>query len=584
MEALAGRRVRSGKEYDALFPLPNGKDDTIKKSADVNDTVNFIQKIVPLTLGDTRKIAALKKGRTLEETCRNYWQFVYRHIPYKRDKDGVEQVRRPARTWWDRNHADEEGKVGVDCDCYTVFLSSMLTNAGIPHKYRITKYPKRPPEVPAWQHIYIVVPRNGKPTSALKSRNDYIVMDCVKNAYDDEQPYLEAKDYDMRLDYLNGIDGEEEYQVPKETDAQDLAAIYDEEDLGKLGQWLKKAEKNIGNEAGKVFRTFNKIADPATILLRNGVLLSMKENLFNVAKRLRYAYLSDAQAVQLGINTEALKALRKVKDKLETIYWQAGGKKQNLQKAVLSGKGNRDKKVQLAGLFGVEDEYADQDEYNIIHSSTNGLEGLGVLPAAAIAAATSAMAAISKVLGQVKGLFKSGSADEKSMSSETPDADTSSTDNSADTTDTSTTTTDTNAATTTSATARTAVPAQYRKRSVPTAPVSQSQSDIGAQEDTGDAQDAGNSDTQKNNNDNAPKGPMAWAKANPLPATLIVAGALTGGYLLIKNLHHGNTTTNPYQYQPRAMPLNGTKERRARKKKKKAISKSTRKIKAIRIN
>jgi len=585
MEALAGRRVRSGKEYDALFPLPNGKDDTIKKSADVNDTVNFIRKIVPLTLDDTKKIAALKKGRTPEETCRNYWQFVYRHIPYKRDKDGVEQVRRPARTWWDRNHADEEGKVGVDCDCYTVFLSSMLTNAGIPHKYRITKYPKRPPEIPAWQHIYIVVPRDGKPNRALKARSDYIVMDCVKNAYDDEQPYLEAKDYNMRLDYLNGIDGEEEYQVPKETDVQDLAAIYDEEDLGKLGQWLKKAEKNIGNEAGKAFRTFNKIADPATILLRNGVLLSMKENFFNVAKRLRYAYLTDAQAVQLGINTEALKVLRKVKDKLETIYWQAGGKKQNLQKAVLTGKGNKDKKVQLAGLFGVEDEYADQDEYNIIHSTTNGLEGLGVLPAAAIAAATSAMAAISKVLGQVKGLFKSGSSDEKSMSSETPDAsDDSSTDSSADTTDTSTTTTtDTNAATTTSVAARTAVPAQYRKRSVPTAPVSQSQSDTSAQEDTGDAQDAGNSDGQKTQDTTTSKGPMAWAKANPLPATLIVAGALTGGYLLIKNLHHGNTTTNPYQYQPRAMPLNGTKERRARKKKKKAV-KTTRKIKAIRIN
>jgi len=583
MEAAAGRRVRSGKEYDALFPLPNGKDDTIKKSADVNDTVNFIKKIVPLTQEDTRKIAELKKGRTLEETCRNYWQFVYRHIPYKRDKDGVEQVRRPARTWWDRNHADEEGKVGVDCDCYTVFLSSMLTNAGIPHKYRITKYPKRPPEVPTWQHIYIVVPRDGKLNRMLRNRNDYIVMDCVKNAYDDEQPYLEAKDYDMRLDYLNGIDGEEEYQVPTQTDARDLAAIYDEEELGKLGQWLKKAVKNVGNEAGKAFRAFNRFADPATILLRNGVLLSVKENLFNVAKRIRYAYLSDEQALKMGMNLEALNALRKVKDKIETIYWQAGGKKENFKKAVLNGKGNRDRKVQLAGLFGTDDEYADQDEYNIIHSSTNGLEGLGVLPAAAIAAASTAMATISKVLSQVKGIFKSGSSDDKSMSSDTPEAD-SSGDSSADTTDTSdTTTTDTNAATTTSATARTAVPAQSRKRVTSAAPVSQNQSDTSSQDDSGDAQDAGNSDSQKKQDTTTAKGPMAWAKANPLPATLIAAGALTGGYLLIKNMHHGTSNVNPYQYQPRPAPLNGTKERRTRKKKKKAVKKPTAKIKAIRI-
>src|SRR5688572_2512496 len=120
MESRAKRKVRSGKEYDSMFPRPNGKNILIKKEANVRDTVTFIQEAVPKTTQDTARIAPLLKGKTLKETCRNVWEFVYDHIPYKRDRPGIEEVRRPARAWHDRNHPDENGEVGVDCDCYTV--------------------------------------------------------------------------------------------------------------------------------------------------------------------------------------------------------------------------------------------------------------------------------------------------------------------------------------------------------------------------------------------------------------------------------------------------------------------------------
>ena len=57
MESDTRRRIRSGKEFDHLFPKPTGKDYRIKGSADVEDTLKLIRKTVPETLWQTEKIA-----------------------------------------------------------------------------------------------------------------------------------------------------------------------------------------------------------------------------------------------------------------------------------------------------------------------------------------------------------------------------------------------------------------------------------------------------------------------------------------------------------------------------------------------
>jgi hypothetical protein len=447
MESRELRRIKSGKEFDHLFPPPSEQDKTIKSSAGVEDTMALIQKTVPLTLWHTEKIAKVLKGRTLEETCRNIWHFVYNHVQYKRDEDGVEQVRSPRRTWWER-------KSGVDCDCYTEFISSILFNLNIPHLARITKYRKKFPQVPRWQHVYPIVPKTGRWHKDMSDRNDYIVIDCVKDNYDDEQPYLERKDYNMRLDYLDGLEGDDaqdenvDFVEPDSVDLADLASIYDDEEMGnifkKIGSAAKKVASNVktatkvvakqvqqtakkvGDKVGEGVRFINRYANPATILLRNGFLLSMKINMMNVGGKLRYAYLTDAQAQAKGINLNELKKLRAIKDRAETVYWQAGGKKENLKKAILGGKGNKDKKVPLNGfedeMNGLGNVYADYDEYRIIHGGDD-MEGLGELASGtAIAAATSAVAAIAGALKQVKGLFVKGGGEEQSFQSETENA------------------------------------------------------------------------------------------------------------------------------------------------------------------
>lgn len=496
MIAANGRRVRSGKEFEDLFPPATGNDLTIKKSADVSDTVKFIQDKVPEIAWQTEKFARYIKGKTLEESCSNIWHWVYDHIPYAKDEKGIEQIRSPRRTFHDRNKRNKDGSIGVDCDCYTVFISSILFNLNIPHFYRITKYYNDRGETPRWQHIYVVVPKSGSLKSNVTAREDYITLDVVKDDYDEEQPYLEHKDFKakMRLDFLDGLDGAE-FEVPNSADVRDLASMYDEDDLGKIGQWVKKTVKKVSDKAGDVVRTVNKVANPATILLRNGFLAGMKLNLFNVAGRLRYAYLSDDKAQQMGMNLAALAKVRTIKEKAETIFWQAGGDKNNLKKAILEGKGNKDKKVALSGFNGFL--------YNTTEDEKRILSGLGQLgdpaTATAITAATATITALAAALKQVKDLFPQKSPEAKSFESEKEDP------------EITTSVMPINSAA--------MMPGFSQESTSSTLPSTQSQRDVPGtnttEEQQGFFQKAG-----------------SWIKENPFPIILIAGGIGTGIYLL----------------------------------------------------
>ena len=126
------RPIESGAAYQALFPMPDRKDNIVLEDGEVTDTVTLMAEVVRKYLDDTAHLAPLLRKKNLEDTCRAVWDFIYRHIQYKLDKRGVEQLRRPARTWLDR-------KTGVDCDCMSIFASSVLANLNIPHSFRVTR-------------------------------------------------------------------------------------------------------------------------------------------------------------------------------------------------------------------------------------------------------------------------------------------------------------------------------------------------------------------------------------------------------------------------------------------------------------
>lgn len=222
MEALRHRRIRPGREYDKLFPV-SVKQDTVVKGkgkAKLHHTINLIKSLVEETKNDTKVIAPIMKGKDLEETCRKIWNFVYQHIQYKKDEAGIEQVRRPSRTWADRYQ-------GVDCDCYTVFISSILTNLKIPHKVRITKYGGKS----HFQHIYPIVPKDGNTKQELKSSSPgYFTIDCVADYPNYEVPFSEFRDFTMGDNLLSGEINGIRFGEVSGVDSADLLS----DDLGVL--------------------------------------------------------------------------------------------------------------------------------------------------------------------------------------------------------------------------------------------------------------------------------------------------------------------------------------------------------------
>lgn len=192
--AYGRRDIKDGSKYDRLFPKTPGQYTIVNADGNLKDTVNKMKHIIKVYHKDTQKIAAELRDKNLDKTCKNIFDFCYNHIQYKLDKDGVEELRRPARAWQDRES-------GIDCDCFSIFISSILTCLGIDHKIRITKYDGD------WQHVYVVVPKK-----SLNGESKEIIIDPVLDTYDYQKPFADKMDYTMStsslglpIAFLNGM-------------------------------------------------------------------------------------------------------------------------------------------------------------------------------------------------------------------------------------------------------------------------------------------------------------------------------------------------------------------------------------------
>lgn len=409
----AGKRtIKDGRQFDYLFPKVKGQFKTVKHDAHLSDTIDLMQKVINETLGDTLALSALLEGDTIKQTCKNIWNFSFHHLQYTRDEAGKEQVRRPARSWRDRVQ-------GVDCDCMTVFIASILLNLEIPYTIRLTKE-----KSPEFEHVYPVV----------KTQNETIILDAVLHSFNTEAPYREKKDIDMKLEFLDGIGSYEDQDLVESffddypSDAEQL--IVDEDLEGLMGKAEREARRDKRNARRQVplkdrikqgakntLNVVNKV-NPATVLLRTGILAAMKLNVGKIARQLRFAYWDRTTAIRNNVEPQRFDALVKIKDKLENIFFGAGGKKENLKKAILSGKGNSDRKVQLNGLGSLITYPEDYDSLREIlgdelfydEADSRNLNGLGfVATGTALASASGVIGAIVALLKKIGGIFKKGS-------------------------------------------------------------------------------------------------------------------------------------------------------------------------------
>ena len=243
------RVIKDGSRYNSYFPPPDERDRVIINDGEVTDTVELMEKVVWKYLDDTKRIAPLLRRPSTLETCKAIWEFIYGYVQYKLDKRGLEQLRRPARSWAER-------ATGVDCDCMSIFASSILTNLKIPHKFRITKYSQD-----SWQHVYVIVPTTGA--------NNYCVIDAVVSEFNYEKKYTDKMDYDMNLKGINvavlsGVSGNDHYDAVMATSLSGigLGATTNQSDLDKLYQNLVATRNAVAQNPGLV----STVDDPQALI------------------------------------------------------------------------------------------------------------------------------------------------------------------------------------------------------------------------------------------------------------------------------------------------------------------------------
>lgn len=240
------RASRDGKEFEGIIPAPSWSEIIIKRNGSVIDTVHAMRRIIKQYAWQTAKLAPLLKGKNLDETCRNIWNFLYTHIKYKEDDEGKEQLRTPARSWAQRLTR------GIDCDDFDLFAGTILYNLHIPNYIRIARYSGKN----YFQHVYPVVP---------KTDQQYITIDAVLDQYDTEKQPVETKDFlVMNTTNLNGIDismlGGIEDETHNEISGILSGADFKElDELQGLGQ-VPTAEAELGAIRRHLQRTRNIIA------------------------------------------------------------------------------------------------------------------------------------------------------------------------------------------------------------------------------------------------------------------------------------------------------------------------------------
>jgi hypothetical protein len=418
MEDKSIKQLRDGSRYNAFIPKARLRDITVVKKADLRDTLRFIPQVVKTYKWQTIAMANQLRGRDVQETCRNIWEFFYWHVAYKKDESGKEQIRTFSRLWHDKL---------ADCDCFTTSILSMLDVLNIKALMRITKY-----EPGRYQHIYPVV---------ILPNGNHIIMDCVTRQFNYEEPYYQKEDYNMELQLLDGIDplkSPDAYlfgelgKRGKRSGGGSGASAVKRPLFKKSGQGGKRPIFNKGNKqerkenrkqkiqnfkqrAGKVINKVNK-ANPATLLLRTGILAALKLNVMKVASKLRWSYLTPDKIAAKGGDANVHNRLLTVRTKLENILFAAGGNKENMRKAILTGNGNKNGDLAgylidnpyapLSSLLGTmfrEEAIEGVDEFAEINgiSGIDDINGLG-----SAAATTAALTAASGVIGSIAILLK----------------------------------------------------------------------------------------------------------------------------------------------------------------------------------
>jgi len=197
----AGKRaIQPGNEFAQFYTKPAFNDKAEIKKGTVNDTCIKIGELTRRWAHQTEKISKVLQINTTDrkQTAYRLWNYYHTYFQYSPDRAGVEELRSPRRSYWDRT-------TGVDCDCFSTSLSCNFYNINATDA--ALKIIRRKGE-PDFSHIYMVWPRL-KGTVNWDDKTTYYTIDPVVHTFNLEvDDIVEYKIYPMinSNPSLNGID------------------------------------------------------------------------------------------------------------------------------------------------------------------------------------------------------------------------------------------------------------------------------------------------------------------------------------------------------------------------------------------
>lgn len=450
------RQIKDGSKYDALFPKPENKTTLLQRNGEVEDTVKKMQQIVVDYSWQVRELCKKLKAPTVRQSVKNVFDFVYNYIKYQVE-DG-EKLRTPAYSWYEgqilkrQNPTDE--KIGVDCDCMSIFCGSCFREMKIPFAFRVTGYADRLGLCHGYQHVYaIAYDPNGKE----------IICDPVYIAFDKEKEYAIQKTYPMSLNgtdivMLSGLSDDESHHEYVENPDGTIGELNgrkkrkarkakrkEKKAKRKAARKEKRAAKKEKKAAKKAIRKAKKSGDKEALKAAKerkraakdkikAAKETIRENRTGIAKVAtkigqgikRFTVATTMQVPRtmfcllLRLNfrglAKKLATNEKVRERFHKLWRNLGGKTKSWQKAVEKGKNKKplfgSKKLKGFTELQLQQLGAVLDEWNVLDGATLGdifsektIGELGVEPTttagAAIATATPIIVKVVKMLKEM---------------------------------------------------------------------------------------------------------------------------------------------------------------------------------------
>jgi hypothetical protein len=353
------RKIVKAPEYDIFFGKTDNKRIVQKGDFSTRETVLRMIDIINTKSWQTKKIAKNLETETLVGTCRNIWDFCFRYIKYQKDIE--EELREPNATWRDGqilarqypNVIREDGvQYGVDCDCYSIFIGSILSNLDIPFNIKMTSYVNSLGLDNGFQHVYIIVP-------LIKDR--YLTIDPVVNEFNYEKPVSKYELFTLqkkihstmaKVFVLSGVETQQNYansMIDIITGRNLSTDLFGDTDDNSMLEYLKSTRKAvISNPEIITNQSPEDFVQMIDLAIKNWLVPEKRENALEQLSNLE-EYLIQNKAILKGFEDEELSGFfKELKAKNQEKKIIKKEKKETKEKGTILNKLNKFNPATLA--------------------------------------------------------------------------------------------------------------------------------------------------------------------------------------------------------------------------------------------